>query len=247
MNNRIRNLKEELSKAKEELEKYKFEEISNKIKLQVGSIFKNKKHPWEKYIVVLGCNKSYGSLYLEYLNIDFIREPYFKDIKVSGISVDEEEISQPLEEIFKDYVKVSEKLEDIINRYFELLNKNIDELILIHKSSFGSSGLLRDDLVGRYFKIDQKSFLGGRTIGSHIYKIGDTDTKDERPTGYSGICLEFYQNERTTCRSLDNVVSRAELLDPDFSTEISEELYTKYINEAKNQFIKIIKEYEQTK
>lgn len=131
---------------------------------------------------------------------------------------------------------------EISSSYRELFNKCIDEiynlsnnLIGIYKERNKGSELIRDKLVGRYFKV-----IGDDSEYVCVYKIISADNTEDRPEYFDSLFIEFVEDRFVSCRIDSNSIKRAYLIDPEEVKEISEIEFLVYLNKAKDQIQKIV-------
>lgn len=131
---------------------------------------------------------------------------------------------------------------EISSNYIELFNKCFDEiynlsnkLVDIYKERNKGSELIRDKLVGRYFKV-----IGDDSEYVCVHKIISANNTEDRPEYFDSLFIEFVEDRFENCRIDSNSIKRAYLIDPEEVKEISENEFLEYLNKAKDQVQKIV-------
>lgn len=230
MNNKIEELKKELVSLKSELDVLNRDKWNN-------SVYVTKSNSRSRYIIALNCVEesiSFVEIIIPNTAEDFYSSITKRDFSIEGFSA-----------YISNFKKANVNLTSIITKFFSSVSKRIKIAIENHIPSYSESGLIRDKLVGRFFKINYQGCKNPKTSVYHL--VGSTDTDRERPFLYNALSLKINnpsKKDRSTveCSLVRNGVDRSDLLDPDTTIEITESEFMNQLKIFKEELISLVGE-----
>lgn len=139
-------------------------------------------------------------------------------------------VTDPNNEVSCNYRK-------LFNKCFDEIYNLSDRIIDIYKERNKDSELIRDKLIGRYFKV-----IGNDSEYMCVHKIISADYTEDRPEYFDSLFIEFVEGRFENCRIDSNSIKRGYLIDPEEVKEISENEFLRYFNMARDQVQKLIGE-----
>lgn len=164
MNNKIKKLKKELVNLKSELDVLNQDKWNN-------SIYVTKSNSRSRYIIVLNDVKE--SIPFIEIIIPNTTEDFYSSITKRDFPIED------FPAYISNFEKVNVDLTSIITKFFSSVIKRIKIDIENHIPSYSESGLIRDKLVGKFFKINSQGSKNPKTSVYHL--VGSIDTDRERP------------------------------------------------------------------
>lgn len=131
--------------------------------------------------------------------------------------------------------EVSCNYRELFNKCFDEIYNLSDRITDIYKERNKDSELIRDKLIGRYFKV-----IGDDSEYVYVHKIISADNTEDRPEYFDSLFIEFVEDRFVSCRIDSDSIKRACLIDPEEVKEISENEFLVYLNKAKDQVKKIV-------
>lgn len=130
-----------------------------------------------------------------------------------------------------------EQSKKLFNKCFDEIYTLSNKIIEIYRGQNKDSELMRDKLIGRYFKV-----IGNDSEYMCVHKIISADYTEDRPEYFDSLFIEFVEGRFENCRIDSNSIKRGYLIDPEEVKEISENEFLRYFNMARDQVQKLIGE-----